>query len=61
MPSRTGRDELRIGDGLCIGIYSLQRTLVDAIRLRHQEGADVAWEALRRWIARNVNCDGFSD
>jgi predicted transcriptional regulator of viral defense system len=47
-----GRDELSIGDGLSIGIYSPERTLVDVIRLRHQEGADVAWEALRRWIAR---------
>lgn len=47
-----GRDELSIGDGLSIGIYSAERTLVDVIRLRHQEGADVAWEALRRWIAR---------
>jgi predicted transcriptional regulator of viral defense system len=47
-----GRDELNIGDGLSIGIYSPERTLVDVIRLRHQEGADVAWEALRRWISR---------
>jgi len=47
-----GRDELNIGDGLSIGIYSPERTLVDAIRLRHQEGTDVAWEALRRWISR---------
>lgn len=47
-----GREELNIGDGLSIGIYSPERTLVDVIRLRHQEGADVAWEALRRWISR---------
>jgi predicted transcriptional regulator of viral defense system len=47
-----GREELTIGDGLSIGIYSPERTLVDAIRLRHQEGADVAWGALRRWISR---------
>lgn len=47
-----GRDELNIGDRLSIGIYSPERTLVDVIRLRHQEGTDVAWEALRRWISR---------
>ena len=47
-----GREELAVGDKLSVGIYSLERTLVDVIRLRHREGPDVAWEALRRWIAR---------
>ena len=47
-----GREDLGIGDKLRIGIYSQERTLVDVIRLRHREGADVAWEALRRWLAR---------
>lgn len=47
-----GRDELNIGDRLSIGIYSPERTLVDVIRLRHREGSDVAWEALRRWVSR---------
>jgi predicted transcriptional regulator of viral defense system len=47
-----GREELAIGDRLSIGIYSPERALVDVIRLRHQEGSDVAWEALRRWVAR---------
>jgi len=47
-----GREDLGIGDKLRIGIYSLERTLIDVIRLRHREGADVAWEALRRWLAR---------
>jgi predicted transcriptional regulator of viral defense system len=47
-----GREELAVGDKLSVGIYSPERTLVDVIRLRHREGADVAWEALRRWIAR---------
>jgi predicted transcriptional regulator of viral defense system len=47
-----GREEFAIGDKLSIGIYSPERTLVDVIRLRHREGSDVAWEALRRWLAR---------
>lgn len=47
-----GREELSIGDKLSIGIYSPERTLVDVIRLRHREGSDVAWEALRCWLAR---------
>jgi len=47
-----GRAELAVDDKLAIGIYSPERTLVDVIRLRHREGSDVAWESLRRWIAR---------
>jgi hypothetical protein len=47
-----GRDELAVGDKLSVGIYSAERTLVDVIRLRHREGSNVAWEALRRWLAR---------
>jgi predicted transcriptional regulator of viral defense system len=47
-----GRGEFAIGDKLSIGVYSPERTLVDVIRLRHREGSDVAWEALRRWLAR---------
>ena len=47
-----GRDEIVIGKNLSIGIYSPVRTLVDVIRLRHREGPDVAWQALRRWLAR---------
>jgi len=47
-----GREDLGIGDKLRIGIYSQERTLVDVIRLRHRQGPDVAWEALRRWLGR---------
>src|SRR4051812_25156711 len=47
-----GREELGIGKKLSVGIYSPIRTLVDVIRLRHREGPDVAWQALRRWLAR---------
>lgn len=47
-----GRDELRLDDGLTIGIYTPQRCIVDAIRLRHREGDDLAYTALRRWLAR---------
>lgn len=47
-----GRGEFTIGDTLSVGVYSPERTLVDVIRLRHREGPDVAWGALRRWLAR---------
>jgi hypothetical protein len=45
-----GRDEIVVGDGISIGLYSAERSLVDVIRLRHREGSDVAWDALRRWL-----------
>lgn len=35
-----------------MGIYSPERCIVDSFRLRHQEGSDVANEALRRWLRR---------
>jgi hypothetical protein len=47
-----GREEIYIGDGISTGLYSAERSLVDIIRLRHREGSDVAWEALRRWLRR---------
>jgi predicted transcriptional regulator of viral defense system len=47
-----GREAVRIGDGLTIGLYSAERSLVDAVRLRHREGAEIAWGALRRWLRR---------
>jgi predicted transcriptional regulator of viral defense system len=47
-----GREEVDIGEGFKVGLYSAERSLVDVIRLRHREGADVAWEALRRWLRR---------
>lgn len=47
---RLGREAIRIGDGLTVGLYSAERSLVDVVRLRHREGAEIAWGALRRWL-----------
>ena len=47
-----GREEFKVGEGFTVGLYSPERSLVDVIRLRHREGSDVAWEALRRWLKR---------
>jgi predicted transcriptional regulator of viral defense system len=47
-----GREKLDVGADVSIGLYSAERSLVDVIRLRHREGADIAWEALRRWLRR---------
>jgi len=51
-----GRTEHRLLDmELSIGLYSPERTIVDAFRLRHELGADVANEALKRWLRRRGN------
>jgi predicted transcriptional regulator of viral defense system len=47
-----GREEVDVGEGFKVGLYSAERSLVDVVRLRHREGAEVAWEALRRWLRR---------
>jgi hypothetical protein len=51
-----GRTELDVGDGLVIGLYGPARSIVDTFRLRHREGPDVAYAALRRWRRKQ----GFS-
>lgn len=51
-----GRTEHRLpGAQLSIGLYSAERTIVDAFRLRHEIGADVANEALKRWLRQRGN------
>ncbi|MFK0004300.1 type IV toxin-antitoxin system AbiEi family antitoxin domain-containing protein [Paenarthrobacter sp. NPDC090522] len=50
-----GRECADAGQGAKVAIYSAERTLVDCFRLMHQEGSDVAHEALRRWLRRSGN------
>ena len=45
-----GRDQLDIGAGRTIDVYSAERSIIDAFRLRHIDGADLANEALKRWL-----------
>ena len=47
-----GRERLPLDDHTAIGLYSAQRSIVDAFRLRGREGYEVAYEALRRWLRR---------
>jgi hypothetical protein len=47
-----GRQTVEVGARQPIGLYSAERSLVDIVRLRHLEGSDIAWEALRRWLGR---------
>lgn len=45
-----GRERIRLDSGEEISIYSAERSVVDAMRLRSQVGTDVAYEALRRYL-----------
>lgn len=47
-----GRDELALTAVTAIGMYSSERCIIDAFRLRHLEGLETAVEALRRWLRR---------
>jgi predicted transcriptional regulator of viral defense system len=47
-----GRELLPVGPTEQIGIYSAERCIIDAFRLRHREGTDLAVEALRAWLRR---------
>jgi len=45
-----GREELLLAPGLNIGIYSAERCIVDAFRLRGIAGRDIANQALKYWL-----------
>ena len=48
-----GRDEVQVaGTDLSIGIYSPERSIADAFRLRRQVGHEVARDALKEWLRR---------
>lgn len=40
------------GSAYRIGLYGPERSIIDAFRLRHNEGTDLAHEALKRWLRR---------
>jgi hypothetical protein len=47
-----GREVLPLPNAGQIGSYGPARSIIDAFRLRHSEGPELAYEALRRWIRR---------
>ena len=48
-----GRDEIAIpGTDLTIGIYSPERSIADAFRLRGETGYEMARDALKEWLRR---------
>ncbi|GAA1152766.1 type IV toxin-antitoxin system AbiEi family antitoxin domain-containing protein [Ornithinicoccus hortensis] len=46
-----GREQFDIGGGRRMGIYSPERTIIDALRMRHLKGGP-GIEALKRWLRR---------
>ncbi|NES20341.1 MAG: hypothetical protein F6K41_15760 [Symploca sp. SIO3E6] len=47
-----GRTSISIGDGKKIGLYTPERSIIDVVRLRHDHGKELAWDALRRWLKK---------
>lgn len=45
-----GREMHDVEETIRLGVYNAERTIVDTFRLRHQQGEDEAYEALRRWL-----------
>lgn len=50
-----GRNQLEVAPGFCIWMYDAPRSIVDAYRLRHHQGYELAREALRNWLRRPGN------
>ena len=50
-----GRDELALEGGFSLGLYGSERSIVDAFRLRHREGPELANEALKAWLRQRGN------
>lgn len=49
------RDTLVVLGDLAVGVYGPARSIIDAFRLRHLCGEDLAVAALRRWLAQPGN------
>lgn len=45
-----GRDQFDIQGGQTIGLYTAERSIIDAFRMRQVEGLDLANEALKQWL-----------
>jgi hypothetical protein len=48
-----GRGAFEVDEGLFLGLYNAERSVIDAFRLRHQVGEELGIEALRRWLKRS--------
>ena len=53
-----GRTKLSLTEQLSISVYSPERSIIDAYRLRHLYGVDQAHQALKRWLRLPGNQPG---
>lgn len=51
--TQLGRYVIALGSGHTTGLYSPERSIVDAYRLRHLEGDELGWEALKAWLRQH--------
>lgn len=47
-----GREMLTLTQSTRLGLYGPERSIIDAFRLRHRESAELAHQALKRWLRR---------
>lgn len=47
-----GRTIVPLDEQTSIGLYNAPRSIIDAARLRHREGPELVYGALRRWLSR---------
>jgi predicted transcriptional regulator of viral defense system len=45
-----GKEDLEVAEGVTIGLYSAERSIIDAFRTRGTTGFDLATSALRAWL-----------
>lgn len=50
-----GRGVLRLNKAREIGLYSAERSIIDAFRLRGREGSELGLDALKRWLRQAGN------
>jgi predicted transcriptional regulator of viral defense system len=50
-----GRSEIQVDPVTSIGIYNAERSIIDTVRLRHQQGPEVAYQAIRRYFQQRGN------
>lgn len=50
-----GREVFTLTGDFQLGIYNPARCIIDAFRLRHREGTELAYEALKAWLRRPGN------
>ena len=53
-----GRGTRQLPGDIEIGLYGQERTIIDAFRMRHELGTDIAHEALKRWLRRRRSNPG---